>query len=147
MIGIDLEVLARESVEVFNRGDWNAIRAMLAPSYCYEELGTNRRFDNAEDTIAALREWKAAAPDVRGEVARVVVEGDTAVLEICWRGTQTGPLNTGAGELPASGRSFEMWGSMWQLWRDGKIAEERNHIDVLSMLAQLGALDAAPEPA
>jgi hypothetical protein len=29
---------------------------------------------------------------------------------------------------------------MWLTWRDGKIAHERHHLDVLTMLAQLGAI-------
>lgn len=137
-----LDQLARETIEAFNRGDWDAVRAMTGPGYVYEEIGTGRRTEGADETIAALQQWKSALPDVTGEVMRVAVDGDTAVLEVVWRGTQTGPLATGAGELPPSGRSIEICSTMWQQWRDDQLAAERHHLDILSMLAQLGALPA-----
>jgi steroid delta-isomerase-like uncharacterized protein len=143
MTDTKLEQFARDSVDAFNRSDWDAIREMTCPGYVYEETGTGRRFDGVDDTLGALKEWKEAAPDATGEVVRVVTEGDTTVMEIVWRGTQTGPLNTGAGELPASGKAFEVQASMWQTWRDGKLADERHHLDVLTMLAQLGAIPAS----
>ena len=137
-----LDQLARETIDAFNRSDWDAVRSMTGPGYVYEETGTGRRTEGADETIAALQQWKAALPDVTGEVVRVVVDGDTAVLEVVWRGTQTGHLATGAGELPPSGRSIEIYSTMWQQWRDDQLAAERHHLDVLSMLAQLGALTA-----
>jgi steroid delta-isomerase-like uncharacterized protein len=143
MTDTKLEQFARDSVDAFNRSDWDAIREMTCPGYVYEETGTGRRFDGVDDTLGALKEWKEAAPDATGEVVRVVTEGDTTVMEIVWRGTQTGPLNTGAGELPASGKAFEVQASMWQTWRGGKLADERHHLDVLTMLAQLGAIPAS----
>ncbi len=137
-----LEQLARESIEAFNRADWDAIRAMSATGYVYEETGTGRRIEGVEAVIVVLQEWKAAFPDATGEITRSAISGDTAVLEIIWRGTQTGPLPTGAGVLPPSGRPIHTWATMWQRWDNGRLAEERHHLDVITMLAQLGALPA-----
>lgn len=134
-----LDQLARETIDAFNRSDWDSVRATTGPGYVYEEIGTGRRTEGADETLEALWQWKAALPDVTGEVLRVVVDGDTAVLEIVWRGTQTGPLATGAGELPPSGRSIEVYSTMWQQWRGDQMVAERHHLDVLGMLAQLGA--------
>jgi steroid delta-isomerase-like uncharacterized protein len=140
MSGHKLEVLARESIDAFNRSDWEAILAMFAPGYIYEETGTGRRLEGAEATLSALQEWKSAFPDAVGDVTRVVVDGDTTVTEIIWRGTHSGPLQTGSGELPASGRPIEVWASMWAQWHDGKMSAERHHLDVLTMMGQLGAV-------
>jgi steroid delta-isomerase-like uncharacterized protein len=137
-----LDQLARESIDAFNRSDWDTIRAMTGPGYVYEETGTGRRCTGPDETLAALQQWKAAIPDGTGEVLGVVVDGDTVVLELVWRGTQTGPLAAGGGELPASGRSFEVLAVMWQRWSGEQMVFERHHIDVLTMLAQLGALPA-----
>lgn len=140
----DLTQLATDSIELFNKADYDGIRALLGPTFRYEETGTGLVVDNADDFIAALQVWKAAAPDSTGELTRIVVDGDTTVLEVLWRGTQTGPLPTAAGVLPASGRPFEFRASMWQDWDHGKIVQERHHLDVLTMMAQIGAL---PTPA
>jgi ketosteroid isomerase-like protein len=39
----NIEAKARESIAAFDRADWDAIRALLAPDYVYEETGTGRR--------------------------------------------------------------------------------------------------------
>jgi hypothetical protein len=44
--------------------------------------------------------------------------------------------------LPPSGRSFRTWATMWTRWQDGKAVEERHHLHMLGMLAQIGALPA-----
>jgi hypothetical protein len=89
-----------------------------------------------------MEEWRSAYSDVVGDVRRVVVSGETVVLEIVWKGTHGGPLYTGAGTIPASGRYGEAWAVMWQEWRDGLIVHERHHLDLLTMLANIGAIPA-----
>lgn len=135
-----LELLARRSVEAFDRGDWDDVRALAGAGYVYEEIGTGRRYEGIEATITALQEWKSAFPDASGEVMRVVTEGDTTVMEIVWRGTHSGPLQTPAGTVPPTGRQMEVWASMWHRWEDGRVVAERHHLDVLTMMGQLGLL-------
>ena len=142
MTDTKLEQQARESVEAFNRGDWDAIRAMSPPEGTYEETATGRSLLGPDEIIAALQDWRTGVPDVTGEVVRLVTDGDLAVLEVVWRGTQTGPLSAGANTLPPSGRAFTMWSTMWQTWRDGQIVANRHHQDILGMLVQLGAVPA-----
>lgn len=142
----DREQRAIESITLFNSTDYDGIRAMLAPDFTYAETGTGLSVSGADDFIAALQAWKTVAPDATGEVVTVVAADDTTVLEIVWRGTQTGPLATPANVLPASGRTFEFRATLWQEWEGDKRARERHHIDVLTMLAQLGALP-TPAPA
>ena len=142
MTDTEIERMARRTIEDFNRGDWDALRASSASDSVYEEPATGRVLHGVDDIIAALQDWRTGVPDVTGEVHRVVTDGETAVLEILWRGTQTGPLSAGAGTLPATGRSFTMWSAMWQTWRDGKLVANRHHQDILGMLVQLGAVPA-----
>ncbi len=59
--------------------------------------------------------------------------GDLVVAEVRWRGTHTGPLATPDGEVPATGRSIDLWGSNWSVWADGRMTHQRNHIDVLDV--------------
>ena len=138
----DIESVARESIEAFNRSDWAWTAAHCGEPFLYEETGTGRRCGSVEEFVAALQAWKAAIPDGAGEVTRSAVAGDTVVLEVVWRGTQSGPLETAAGVLPPSGRSFEAWATVWARFADGKVVQERHHIDLLSLLAQIGALPA-----
>lgn len=68
--------------------------------------------------------------------------GDTTVSEIRWTGTHTGPLQLGPSVLPPSGSRSETLATMWHRWQDGKVVEERHHLDMLSLLSQVGALPA-----
>jgi steroid delta-isomerase-like uncharacterized protein len=140
MMSEDMEKLARQGLEDFNRSDWEAMRRTMAPDYVYEETGTGARADGAEALIEMCKTWKGATSDLAGELTRIVVDGDTVAMEIRWRGTHDGPMPLPSGELPATGRSMEMWATMWQTYRDGLLVHERHHMDMLTMLGQLGVL-------
>ncbi len=139
-----VEQLARTSLDEFNRGDLEAMLDDLAPDYVYDETGTGRHITDTHEFMAALRGWKTALPDVAGTVERAVVDGDTIALEVVWRGTHTGTLATPTGDIPATGRSIEVYATLWMVWRDDKCVSQRHHLDVLGLLAQIGAI---PVPA
>lgn len=138
--------LALETIEAFNRGDFERIRALQAPGFSYAEPATGRVVRGEQEFEALLRGWRDAVPDVRGEVTRVAVDGDVAVLEITWRGTHSGPLAMPDGTLPPSGRSVDFVSTLWQHWDGERMVEERHHLDMLTFLTQVGALP-APAPA
>lgn len=138
------EQRARRIIELFNAGDWDTYRnELVGDSYLYEETGTGRRLETFDAALEVLKGWKVAFPDIRGEVLRVVSEGDEAVMEIRWTGTQTGPLEGPAGELPPSNRSFDAMAVMWVTFRDGRIVAKRHFLDLLTTLAQIGAMPVA----
>jgi steroid delta-isomerase-like uncharacterized protein len=107
----NLAQVAEALIAAFNAGDWAQFRAALAPDVVYEETGTQRRTQNADEYLQLVEGWKQALPDAKGTIRNVVSSGNTVVLEITWTG------NT--------------------------IQEVHHHLDVLSMLQQLGALPAA----
>lgn len=141
---IEMEKSTREAVDAFNRSDWDRTRELLADEVVYEEIGTGSRLEGAEAMLDGLQAWKSAVPDATGEIIRILSDNDTVVAEIIWRGTQSGPLTSPGGTLPATGRTFEMSAVMLQQWCDGRLAHVRHHLDILAMLVQLGAL---PTPA
>ncbi len=135
------ESLAREMVNTINRSDWEALRAVLAPGLVTEEVGTRGRHEGPDEFIAAVQAWKSSFPDIAGEIRRIVTDGGTVVMQLTWRGTQTGPLPLGPGrELPATGTSAEMEATMWQQWEGGRLVSERHYLDMLGLLTQLGAI-------
>ena len=73
----------------------------------------------------------------------MVVAGDTVANEIRWTGTHNGPLPEAAGGAAATGRSITALGTMWQTFRDGKLIAERNHVDVMLIMMQLGLVPAS----
>jgi len=65
--------------------------------------------------------------------------GDTAALEVTWKGTHTGPLTTAEGTIPASGKRQETPAAILYTFEGDKIKERRHYFDSLTLLKQIGA--------
>lgn len=138
MVAHDSLSLARENVDAFNAGDFERFRAILAPNTVYQEFATQRRVEGADQVTQATQGWKQAFPDARGTVTNALGNGNTAVLEITWEGTQTGPLESPNGVIPPSGKRVRVAAAQVITIADGKIKETRHYFDLLGMLQQLG---------
>jgi steroid delta-isomerase-like uncharacterized protein len=91
-----------------------------------------------EEDQAALKGWHQAFPDVVIVPEKLIAEGDLVTIYWIARGTNTG---TGNG-LPATGKKAELAGiTIWRIV-DNKIKEEWSAFDQLSMMQQLGLLQA-----
>jgi steroid delta-isomerase-like uncharacterized protein len=131
--------LARKQIDAFNAGDWDQLRATLAPDARYDELGTQRKIEGREMIVELFRGWKTAFPDAAGTVTSAVADGEKAALEITWKGTHTGPLESAEGTLPASGKRQETPAACFFTFEGDKIKESRHYFDSLTLLKQIGA--------
>ena len=97
-----------------------------------------------EPFLAYAQGFHGAFPDGRIHADRYLESGDRVVVEGRFTGTNTGPLQTPAGELPPTGRAMVLpFADVFRV-ADGRIAEHRVHYDTVGLLAQLGLL---PKPA
>jgi len=131
--------IAREQVDAFNNGDWERMRAGLAADARYDELGTQRKVEGPEKIVELFRGWKTAFPDAAASVTSAVASGNTAALEVTWKGTHTGPLGTAGGTIPASGKRQETPAAIFFTFEGGKIKESRQYFDSMTLLKQIGA--------
>ncbi len=138
----DAAAVADRLLQAFNGADWSTFRAGLADDAVYVEAGTGRRIEGADAYLALCQGWKEALPDVRGTVQRVLAEGGTVAQEVTWQGTHAGPLETPGGTVPASGASVSVPATLWISVSGDEVAEVHHHLDVLTLLAQIGALPA-----
>jgi steroid delta-isomerase-like uncharacterized protein len=83
--------------------------------------------------------YKSAFPDLNATVEDVIAEGDKVVTRWTIRGTHQGEIEEFG---PPTGRQAELQGITIHRIEDGKIVEEWNRYDNLSLLQQLGL---APE--
>jgi len=134
--------VAGELVAAFNAADWPRFRATLADDLVYEEAGTGRRVEGGDAYLQLSRGWKEAFPDAAGAVRTVLADGETVAQEIEWTGTHTGPMAGPAGPIPASEKRVRVAGTLWYTLREGKVRSLRHHLDVLTLLQQIGALPA-----
>ena len=63
-----------------------------------------------------------------------------------WEGTQAAPLPAPGGDIPTSGRRIAVAGTVWYTVAGGKVTAIRHHLDVFTMLLQLGAFEQSPTP-
>jgi steroid delta-isomerase-like uncharacterized protein len=132
--------IACEQLNAFNSGDWEGVRAGLTSDSRYDELGSERTIDGPDKIVEVLKGWKQAFPDAAGTVTSAFASGDTAVLEVTWKGTHTGPLPTAEGwSIPASGKRQKTPAALFYTFEGDKIKESRHYFDTLTLLKQIGA--------
>jgi steroid delta-isomerase-like uncharacterized protein len=138
----DLTGIAEATITAFNTSNWAQFRAALASDVSYQETGTGRRAASADAYLQSVQAWKQAFPDAIGTIRNVVANGTTVVQELEWTGTQTGDMATPGGILPASGKQISVLASLWLTFQGDTIQEVHHHMDVMTMLMQLGAIPA-----
>jgi steroid delta-isomerase-like uncharacterized protein len=135
----ELVKLARKQVDAFNSGDWEQMQALLTSDSHYDELGTQRKVEGSEKIVELFKGWKTAFPDAVGTVTSALASGNTAALELTWKGTHTGPLGTSDGTIPASGKHQETPAAFFLTFEGDKIKASRHYFDSLTLLKQIGA--------
>ena len=136
---IGAEKVARRIVEAQSAADWAGMRESFAPDSVLEEYGTQRRIEGSDAIVAALQGWKKAFPDVKVTVDKAVAAGNTVSIEVTWKGTHTGPLETANGSLPASGKAFTLVTAWTMDVQNGKVKDSRHYFDLATLLQQIGA--------
>jgi steroid delta-isomerase-like uncharacterized protein len=131
--------IAKASITAYNEKDWSKAKDMLAADAVYDEKGTHRRIQGADDIIGAFQGWANAFPDSKATFVSEFASGDTAVLELVWKGVHTGPLQTPTGIIPASNKPVEMPACQVVQVEGGKIKSTSHYFDMLTMLTQIGA--------
>jgi steroid delta-isomerase-like uncharacterized protein len=134
--------IVKASITAYNDKDWSKAKEALAADAVYDEKGTHRRIQGTGEIIEAWQGWAKAFPDSKATIVREFASGDTAVLELVWKGVHTGPLQTPTGTLPASNRPVEMPACQVVQVEGGKIKNGSHYFDLLTMLTQIGATGA-----
>ncbi len=135
----ELAKIARDQIDAFNKSDWEQMRALLTSDARYHELGTERKIEGPDQIIELFKGWKTAFPDAAGTVTNAVASGNSVVLEVTWTGTHTGPLETAAGTIPASGKRQETPAAVFYAFEGDKIKASRHYFDAMTLLKQIGA--------
>ena len=135
----DLIRLARENVEAYSAGDWQRLKAPLAPDVVYDEVGSQRRLRGADQMVQAYQGWKQAFPDGKGTIKNAFASGNQVTIEVTWEGTHSGPLMGPGGTIPPSGKSMLLPGAQVITFQGDKIKEVRQYFDLLTILQQIGA--------
>ena len=135
----DAAAIARQYLEAAPRRDFGKVRQLYHPQYSYTG-GDGQRQEGAEAGIALADMFTTAFPDVKLEIKHIHVTGDIVIVEFVASGTHASDL---MGIAP-TGRKMSMPVCLVLEIRDGKIYAEREYMDMLHLMQQLGV---APAPA
>lgn len=141
----NLTTATLQFIEAFNVGDWEQFGTLVTPDVVYEETGTGRRVEGWDAYRQLLQGWRDALPDVRGEVLQVIADGENVAQEILWRATHMGTLQTPAGPIAPTNRTAAVQATVWYHFTGERVSAVRHHLDVMSLLQQLGILSTAGE--
>jgi steroid delta-isomerase-like uncharacterized protein len=131
----DNKALARRSWEIID--DLDILDEVYASDLVWHEPdGDVRGFDGARQFVTM---YKTAFPDLNVTVEDIVADGDRVVTRWTARGTHQGEIEEFG---PPTGRQMELQGITIHRIADGKIVEEWERYDNLSVMQQLGL---APE--
>jgi steroid delta-isomerase-like uncharacterized protein len=126
--------LARRSWEMLvNQQNPDAIDEMYAADLVWHEPDQDVR--GSEEAKQFLSMYLSAFPDIRVTVEDEIAEGDKVVTRWTIRGTHQGEIEEFG---PPTGRQVEIKGITIHRIEGGKIAEEWERYDNLSVMQQLG---------
>jgi predicted ester cyclase len=137
-MAIDNLELTRRFNERFNQHDADGCAAMAADDGRFTDLTLGFDGEGPEGLREWIEIWLSAFPDASIEHLSTVVAGDTVVVEGMFHGTQSGPLVTPMGSIPASGRRLDGHYCSVLRVRDGKFVGAHQYYDGLALLRQLG---------
>jgi steroid delta-isomerase-like uncharacterized protein len=123
--------LARRSWQIVDNLD--IIEEIYAPDVVWHE--PDQEVHGIEEAKRFVTNYKTALPDLNVTVEDAIAEGDKAVTRWTVRGTHHGEVEEFG--LP-TGRQVEIKGVTMHRIEDGKIVEEWEGYDILSILQQLG---------
>lgn len=138
----ELIKIAKAGTEGYNDKDWGAVRETLAPGFVYDEVATGRKVKGVEQVLDVWRGWAKAFPDSRATFEEPLVDGNTVVQRLRWRGTHSGPLSLPTGEILPTNKKIDFRACQIYRIEGGKAKEMRQYFDLTTMLTQLGV---APE--
>ena len=133
------EAVVREHMESENRHEFDVTMATFGHPR-YEIVPTGDVYDGPEEVARYFAESRAAFPDQRNELVKMHHADDAVIVEFDLKGTHRGPLRG----IPPTGREFTCRCTSFFLFEDDRLVCERAYFDALTILGQLGLLEAPP---
>ncbi len=122
----------------YSKKDWSAVKASLTSDFVYDEVATQRKVKGVDQVITLWKGWATAFPDSKATFHDAFVSGNTVVLEVSWKGTHTGPLQTPNGSIAATNKKIDLRACNVIELAGEKAKLQRQYFDMATMMQQLG---------
>jgi steroid delta-isomerase-like uncharacterized protein len=134
---------AKSPVIAYGEKNWKAVRDSVKPDIRYEEPATHRETHGIDQLLSVWQGWGTAFPDSKATFKSAFGSGDTVALEVTWRGTHKGPLQTPGGRVEPTGKAIEVPACLVVTIADGKAKSMHHYFDMATLMQQLGLAKAA----
>jgi steroid delta-isomerase-like uncharacterized protein len=131
--------VVRRSIDALNAGRLTGYMDLVADNYVHHDATAPDTTDRAA-VEQFLQGMLTAFPDAQVTIEDLIAEGDKVVKRYTVRGTHQGDFSG----IPATGNPVTFTGATVYRVQDGQFTEGWWNYDVISILAQIGAL---PQPA
>lgn len=128
-----MRVYIKKAYDVFSKGEYDKMEQFIDKSFVEHSPmpGQKQGLDGLIDVFKTMR---TAYPDMKFAVNDIIVEKDKAAVLFTFTGTNTGEF---MGMAP-TGKSVNVQGIDYLLFKDGKCIEHWGYIDESKMMQQLG---------
>jgi steroid delta-isomerase-like uncharacterized protein len=134
-----LVTAAKAPVDAYNDKDWARAESSMTKDFVYDEVPTGRKLNGSAATLEAWKGWAVAFPDSKGTINGVhVTDKGVVVLELTWRGSHRGPLQTPQGSIAPTNRPIEVRACMLVEIGEEKARSQRHYFDMATLFQQIG---------
>lgn len=130
---------AKAMITAYNDKNWDRVRASMATGFIYDEIATGRKTEGVDESVTLWQGWAQAFPDSKATFHTALASGNTVTLELTWRGTHKGSLQTPGGSIPATGKTIEIRACQVSELAGDKVSSQRHYFDMATLLRQIGA--------
>jgi steroid delta-isomerase-like uncharacterized protein len=134
-------IVMRYFKEIMTEGNLGTLYELLTPDFVFTLPTHPEPYIGPDGFKELVTMLHGCFPDFFIHAQEMVASGDMVVTR--WRGGGThlgGAIHTVAGDVPPSGRSFEIDGMSWHRIHNGRIVEVIGHEDTIGMFEQLGVM-------
>jgi steroid delta-isomerase-like uncharacterized protein len=122
--------------ELWNQKNYAITRELVAGDFIIHGAGGQDVKQGPDGVADIVKIWHRAFPDGHMTIDDITTEGDTSVIRMTFRGTQTGEFYG----VPASHKLIEVTSIEIDRVVGGKIAESWSELNMLDMMQQMGAI-------
>ena len=132
------KALVKRFNDAFDRGDFEGMKACVSKDVVATASGAPGPMD-FETFVAMGKVFVDAFSQSRHIVADQVCEGDIVATRASWSAVHSGSFNG----IPASNRPVKVDMVVFDHIKDGKIVAHHGAFDIMALLTQIGAMQAA----
>jgi steroid delta-isomerase-like uncharacterized protein len=142
----EARAMGDRALEMWNEGNFALAEELYAPEVVMHHSSSPEDIVGLDGVKNWITSSRTMFPDFNMTFDEVIVKGNNTVTRWTMTGTNTGPIQTPMGELPATNKNVRIFGFSLNKAENGKIVEEWVIYNVLDMMLQLGFTLNPPQP-